>query len=171
MQTMTSSALVLMSMSLISQSFTPKCQAVSYHICVCAGSTLSTTQHGGVQAEAENTKFALEQKVLELQSRSTLSSSSGSAVSTPASGQARQTAAQQQQQEAQRQQQAMDQQVAQQQQMADLLKQNEELLSSRCTTLQSCAHNIAGLQFSTQVCKVRPLKESCLKGLSSSQLV
>lgn len=126
-----------------------------------------------VQAEAENTKFALEQKALQLQSssRSTSSSSSGSAVSTPASGQARQTAAPQQQQEAQRQQQAMDQQVAQQQQMADLQKQNEELLSSRCTTLQSCAHNIAGLLFSTQVCTGRPLKELCLKGLSSSQLV
>lgn len=87
-----------------------------------------------MQAEAENTKFALEQKVLELQSRP---SSSSSAVSTPASGRVRQTAAKQQQQEAQRQQ-ALEQQLAQQQRleqhMADLQKQNEELLSSRCAT-------------------------------------
>jgi len=88
------------------------------------------------QEEAENTKFALEQKVQELESRS--SSSSSSYVSTPSSGQVRQTAAQQQlllQQEEQRQlaQQELQKQLAElQQQAADAQKQNEELLASRC---------------------------------------
>ncbi len=88
------------------------------------------------QEEAENTKFALEQKIQELESRS--SSSSSSYVSTPSSGQVRQTAAQQQlllQQEEQRQlaQQELQKQLAeQQQQAADVQKQNEELLASRC---------------------------------------
>lgn len=132
-------------------------RVVSYHTRLCAGSTLGTTQHGGVQAEAENTKFALEKKVLELQGRSTSSSSSSSAASTPASGQARQTAAQQQ--EAQRQQ-AMEQQAAQQQQMeqqmAELRKQNEELLSSRCATVQSCTHKTAGLQLGSSLQRPPP---------------
>jgi len=88
------------------------------------------------QEEAENTKFALEQKIQDLESRS--SSSSSSYVSTPSSGQVRQTAAQQQlllQQEEQRQlaQQELQKQLAQeQQQAADAQKQSEELLASRC---------------------------------------
>ena len=89
-----------------------------------------------MQAEAENTKFALEQKVLELQGRSSSSSSSSSAVSTPASGRIRQAAAQQQQQEAQRQHtlEHVAQQQQLEQQMAGLQKQNEDLLSSRCAS-------------------------------------
>ena len=89
-----------------------------------------------LQEEAENTKFALEQKFQDLESRS--SSSSSSYVSTPSSGQVPQTAAQQQlllQQEEQRQlaQQELQKQLAQQQQQAaDAQKQNEELLASRC---------------------------------------
>ena len=89
-----------------------------------------------LQEEAENTKFALEQKIQELESRS--SSSSSSYVSTPSSGQVRQTAAQQQlllQQEERRQlaQQELQKQLAeQQQQAADVQKQNEEVLASRC---------------------------------------
>lgn len=89
-----------------------------------------------LQEDAENTKFALEQKIQDLESRS--NSSSSSYVSTPSSGQVRQTAAQQQlllQQEEQRQlaQQELQKQLAQQQQQAaDAQKQNEELLASRC---------------------------------------
>ncbi|KAL3149265.1 hypothetical protein ABBQ32_002082 [Trebouxia sp. C0010 RCD-2024] len=104
------------------------------------------------QAEAENTKFALEQKVSELQNRSRSSSSSNGAVSTPgsgqASGEARQTAAQQQL-EAQRQQ-AAEQQLAQQQrleqQMADLQQQNADLLSSRSELQDTVADLRAQLQ-------------------------
>lgn len=88
------------------------------------------------QEEAENTKFALEQKSQELESRS--SSSSSSYVSTPSSGQVRQTAAQQQlllQQEQQQQlaQQELQKQLAElQREAADMQKQNEALLASRC---------------------------------------
>ena len=88
-----------------------------------------TTKLGPLQADAENTKFALEQKVLELQNGSSSSSSSSSAVSTSASGRVRQTAAQQQQ-DAQKQQQM-------ERQLADLQKQNEELLSSRCVIVST----------------------------------
>lgn len=86
-----------------------------------------------------NTKFALEQKIQELESRSSSSSSSYSSDSTPSSGQLQQTAAQQQlqqQQEEQRQlaQQELQRQLEQQQQqLADVQKQNGELLASRCT--------------------------------------
>ncbi len=89
------------------------------------------------QEEAENTKFALEQKIQDLESRSY--------VSTPSSGQVRQTAAQQQlllQQEEQRQlaQQELQKQLAeQQQQAADAQKKNEELLASRCVPYKNNA--------------------------------
>ena len=95
-----------------------------------------------LQEEAENTKFALEQKIQELESRS--SSSSSSYVSTPGSGRVQQTAAQQQlllQHEEQRQlaQQELQKQLADlQEQATDVQKQNEELLASRCVPHMFC---------------------------------
>ncbi|KAL0023064.1 hypothetical protein WJX79_007041 [Trebouxia sp. C0005] len=102
------------------------------------------------QEEAENTKFALEQKSQELESRS--SSSSSSYVSTPSSGQVRQTAAQQQlllQQEQQQQlaQQELQKQLAElQREAADMQKQNEALLASRSEMQDTVADLRAQLQ-------------------------
>ena len=91
-----------------------------------------------------NTKFALEQKIQELESRSSSSSSSYSRGSTPSTGQLQQAAAQQQllqQQEQQKQlaQQELQRQLEQQQQqLADVQKQSAELLASRCATHCQC---------------------------------
>lgn len=131
------------------------------------------------QEEALNTKFALEQKIQELESRSSSSSSSYSSDSTPSTGQLQQTAAQQQvqlQQEEQRQlaQQELQRQLEQQQQqLADVQKQNGELLASRCATCGRrvlCMNGVPVLGWSVIGCLMCLVPVAAWKVLPQHQL-